>query len=91
MGLVGQTLLLPLAPLRGVFWVAEQIRDEAQRQWADPSVIQAELAAIDAMRDAGTIDEAEAAAREEELIQRLLTASPQENASLDMWEEGPDG
>lgn len=91
MGLFSQVLLLPLAPVRGVIWVAEQVRDEAERQWSDPAVIQAELAEIDAMREMGTIDEAEADEREEELVQRLLSASQQENQSLDMWEEDPDG
>ncbi|HET9128352.1 MAG TPA: c-type cytochrome biogenesis protein CcmI [Propionibacteriaceae bacterium] len=84
MGLLREVLLLPLAPVRGVVWVAEQVRDEAQRQWSDPAVIQAELAEIDAMREMGTIDDAEADAREEELVQRLLSASAQQDQSLEV-------
>lgn len=91
MGLLREVLLLPLAPVRGVVWVAEQVRDEAGRQWSDPAVIQAELAEIDAMREMGTIDDAEADAREEELVQRLLSASAQQDQSLEVWEEGSDG
>ncbi|HEX2858232.1 MAG TPA: c-type cytochrome biogenesis protein CcmI [Propionibacteriaceae bacterium] len=91
MGLLREVLLLPLAPVRGVVWVAEQVRDEAERQWSDPAVIQAELAEIDAMREMGTIDDAEADAREEELVQRLLSASAQQDQSLEVWEEGSDG
>ena len=84
MGLLREVLLLPLAPVRGVVWVAEQVGDEAQRQWSDPAVIQAELAEIDAMREMGTIDDAEADAREEELVQRLLSASAQQGQSLEV-------
>ncbi len=84
MGLLREVLLLPLAPVRGVVWVAEQVGDEAQRQWSDPAVIQAELAEIDAMREMGTIDDAEADAREEELVQRLLSASAQQDQSLEV-------
>ena len=86
MGLITGLLTLPLAPVRGVAWVAEQIKEEADRQWSDPATIQAALSDIEAMRESGEIDEAEADAREEELVQRLIAASPAQGQSLNPWE-----
>jgi cytochrome c-type biogenesis protein CcmI len=86
MGLISGLLTLPLAPVRGVVWVAEQVKQEAERQWSDPATIQAALTDIEALRESGEIDDAEADAREEELLQRLLAASPDQGLSLDPWE-----
>lgn len=85
MGLITGLLTLPLAPVRGVVWVAEQVKHEADRQWSDPATIQAELADIEAMRESGELDEQEADSREEELLQRLLAASPEQSQSLNPW------
>jgi len=87
MGLITGLLTLPIAPIRGVAWVAEQVREEAERQWSDPAVIEAALIDIEAMRESGEIDDDEADIREEELLQRLLAASPEQGQRLDSWEE----
>ncbi|HEX6486094.1 MAG TPA: gas vesicle protein GvpG [Nocardioidaceae bacterium] len=90
MGLISGLLTFPLAPVRGVAWVAEQIKEEADRQWSDPATIQAALTDIEAMRESGEIDDAEADAREEELLQRLMSASPEQGQSLNPWEDADD-
>jgi len=90
MGLISGLLTLPLAPVRGVAWVAEQIKEEADRQWSDPATIQAALTDIEAMRESGEIDDTEADAREEELLQRLMAASPEQGQSLNPWEDVDD-
>lgn len=72
MGLISGLVTWPLAPVRGVAWIAEQVQAEAERQWNDPALIQQQLDDLDEQRRAGTIDEDEAQAREEELVQRLL-------------------
>lgn len=90
MGLISGLLTFPLAPVRGVAWVAEQIKEEADRQWSDPATIQAALTDIEAMRESGEIDDAEAEAREEELLQRLMSASPEQGQSLNPWEDADD-
>ncbi len=72
MGLISGLLTWPLAPVRGVVWVAEQIQQEAEREWYDPAVIQEQLDELDQRRAAGLISEEEAAQREEQLVQRLL-------------------
>ena len=53
MGLITELILLPLAPIRGVLWVGEQLRQEAYRQWASPAAVQARLDAFaDVFNDA---------------------------------------
>jgi hypothetical protein len=71
-GIITGLLTLPLAPVRGVAWVAEQVRQEAERQWSDPVAIQAAMDDIQARREAGSISEAEADRIEEELLDRLM-------------------
>jgi cytochrome c-type biogenesis protein CcmH/NrfG len=75
MGLISGLLTWPLAPVRGVVWVAEQIRAEAEAQWSDPAVVQRQLDEVERMLDEGLIDEAEAEEREEELLQCLFERS----------------
>ena len=76
MGLISGLLTWPLAPVRGV---AEQVRQEAERQWMDPAAIQEALDDVQARREAGLIDDDEADRLEEELIQRLLDSEPYES------------
>jgi hypothetical protein len=75
MGLILGLLTLPLAPVRGVAWISDQVVQEANRQLFDPETIYAELDAIQAGREEGRIDPADADRREEELLQRLMAAS----------------
>ena len=72
MGLLTGLLGLPLAPVRGVVWLAEQIRDHAEEQFYDPVRIRAQLERVDEARRAGEISEEEAAELENELLQRLM-------------------
>lgn len=72
MGLISGLLTWPIAPVRGVAWVAEQVRAEAERELHDPAAIQQALDDLDAQREAGLVDEDEADRIEEELVQRLL-------------------
>jgi chorismate mutase len=81
MGLITGLLTLPLAPVRGVAWIAEQVRQEAERQWMDPAAIQEALADVQARRDSGMIDDAEADRLEDELIERLLASEQQSYGS----------
>lgn len=72
MGLFSGLLSLPLAPVRGVVWVADQVLQEAERQYYDPALIRQELDEVDQLRREGLIDPEEADQREEELIARLM-------------------
>jgi chorismate mutase len=71
-GLLTGLLGLPLAPVKGVLWVAEQIHDHAEQQYYDPVRIRAQLERVDEARRAGELSDAEAADLENELLQRLM-------------------
>ncbi|MDE9366917.1 gas vesicle protein GvpG [Luteipulveratus sp. YIM 133132] len=64
-------LTLPLMPVRGAVWVADQVRQEAERQMTDPRRVVEQLEAVDHAREDGRLSEAEAAELENELLQRL--------------------
>jgi chorismate mutase len=72
-GLFSGLFGLPLAPVRGVMWLAEQIRDQAEEQYYDPARIRAQLERIDEARRTGELPEEECAELENELLQRLMT------------------
>lgn len=72
MGLFTGLLTLPLAPVRGVAWVAEQVRDQADQELYDPAVIRQRLDEVERAREQGEIDADEAAELEEQLIARLM-------------------
>jgi hypothetical protein len=72
MGLIAALVKLPLAPLTGTVWIAERIQEQAESQYYDEGAIQAQLRDIDEARRGGTIDEADAAAAEDALLERLL-------------------
>jgi len=72
MGLLTGLLGLPLAPMRGVVWLAEQIRQQAEDQYYDPARIRAQLERIDQARRSGELPEEECAELENELLQRLM-------------------
>jgi hypothetical protein len=72
MGLLTGLLTLPLAPVRGTVWVAEQVLEQAESQYYDPSVIRRQLEDVDELRSSGQITEDEAEAMEDALVERLM-------------------
>lgn len=71
MGLFKALVLLPLAPVQGVVWVAEQLQQQADQILFDPDAILAELDDWQRAVDAGQITEEEYLVHEEELLDRL--------------------
>jgi hypothetical protein len=72
MGLITGILGLPLAPVRGTVWVAEQVLEQAEEEYYDPAKIRAQLDEVDRKRRAGEISDEEAVLEEDELVERLL-------------------
>jgi hypothetical protein len=70
-GLFTELLLLPLAPVRGVVWVGEQIQQQVDHQLNDPAVIRAQIDDLDAAHERGEISEAERDEQQEVLLRRL--------------------
>jgi hypothetical protein len=72
-GLITNVLLLPLAPVRGVTWIAQVLYDEANRELEasqSPTRALEDLAAAVAN---GEISPEDAAAVEDAIIERMLT------------------
>jgi hypothetical protein len=75
MGLITGLLTLPLAPVRGVAWVADKLVAVAEEQLYDPDAIYAELRELAADLDEGRISEEEFDRAEDVLLQRLQDAT----------------
>ncbi|MFH9657716.1 gas vesicle protein GvpG [Streptomyces sp. NPDC017248] len=74
MGLIGEVLMLPFAPVRGSAWAVKQVLREAERIYYDPATVRAELARLEERLEAGEITEEEFDRTEDELLDRLETA-----------------
>ena len=74
MGLISGLLTLPLAPVRGVAWVSEQVALEAERELNDETRVRRELARLEMDLDAGHIDEQQFEELEDALLERLARA-----------------
>lgn len=72
MGLITGLLTLPLAPVRGVVWLAEQIQEHAEEQYYDPANIRAQLERVEEARQTGEMTEEECSEWENELLRRLM-------------------
>lgn len=71
MGLFTGLLLLPLAPLRGTIWLAEQLAEIADRELNDESTVVRLLLEAEMALEAGHISPAEYEEIEDELLERL--------------------
>ena len=74
MGLITGLLTLPIAPVRGVVWVAEKLQDAAERELHDPAVLRAQLTALNQELEDGFINLEEFEREEERLLDRLHAA-----------------
>jgi len=72
MGLITGLLTLPLAPVRGTVWLAERIEEQAENELYDETSIQSGLLELEAMREAGELDDEELREAENALIERLM-------------------
>jgi hypothetical protein len=73
MGLVRLLVMVPLAPVYGVGWVADVLADEAERELAERQSPQRALAELDAKRANGEISDEDAEALEGQLIEQMLS------------------
>lgn len=74
MGLITGLLTLPLAPVRGVAWVGEQVAQEAERELDDEARVRRELAQLELDFELGRMTEGEFEEREDQLLERLARA-----------------
>jgi hypothetical protein len=71
MGLITGLLTLPLAPVRGVAWVAEKVAEQAELELYDENRVLRELIELEAARDRGEIDEERFDVAVDQLLERL--------------------
>jgi hypothetical protein len=73
-GIFKELVLLPLAPVRGTTWVAEQLAEEAERQLYDENQIKRELLQLEFDQEEGQLSDEERGNKERELLERLQIA-----------------
>ena len=85
MGLITGLLTLPLAPVRGVVWIGEQIAEEADRELDQESRIRRELGRLTFEHELGKLGADEFEQREDALLEELelLHAQRREEAVAD--------
>jgi hypothetical protein len=71
MGLLTGLLTLPLAPVRGTVWIAEQLAAEAERELRDEKSVRRRLAEAERQFELGFLTIEEYEALEDELLERL--------------------
>jgi hypothetical protein len=71
-GLITGLLTLPLAPVRGVGWLAERVQEQAESELYDESSIRAGLVELEQARETGELSPEEIDAAEDLLIERLM-------------------
>jgi hypothetical protein len=77
MGLLEELLLLPLAPVRGVVWLGEQVEEVASRELNDPATLRRRIAEIERARETGALSEEQADQLEGPLLRRLVKPGAQ--------------
>jgi hypothetical protein len=77
-GLFTGLLTLPLAPVRGVVWVAERVAEEVERELYDEGNIRRQLLQLELDHEDGKLSDEERNAQEELLLQRLAVSQMRE-------------
>jgi len=83
MGILTGLLTLPLAPVRGTIWIAEQLAEQAARELDDETTIRRRLAEAERDLELGLLSPAEYEAVEDDLLDRLEALNSRE------WPEVP--
>ena len=74
MGLFTGLLTLPLAPVRGVVWVAERVAEEVERELYDEGNIRRQLLQVELDHEDGKLSDEDRNAQEEALLERLAVS-----------------
>jgi hypothetical protein len=93
LGLIKELLLLPLAPVRGTVWVAEQLAAEAERQLDPRAARRRALHELEQRLASGEIDEEEYERLEDEVLRTTTTTTSggSRNGGLDQEDHARAG
>ncbi len=72
MGLLTLPFRLPLMPLRGVLWLGETVRDQAERELHDPAAVRRQLEEAEAEARAGNLSGDELSRVQEDATARMI-------------------
>jgi hypothetical protein len=73
MGLLSNVLLLPLAPVRGVLWVAQLLEELASNELNDPELLRSRLREAEDAHRRGEISDEELDRIEDAVFTQLVT------------------
>src|SRR5205823_2866634 len=73
-GVLKGLVLLPLAPVRGVVWLAERLAEQAEHELYDEASIRRQLDELQDARDLDEIPEETYQEAEAQLVERLMEA-----------------
>lgn len=71
MGIFSAILGLPLAPVRGVLWIGEVIRQQVEEEMFSPAAMRRDLEAVEEALRSGQMSEEEAERAEDAIIKRM--------------------
>ena len=72
MGFLFNVLTLPvLGPVRGVTWIGEKLKEQAEQELYNEDAVRAELLALEMYLEMGEISEEEQREKEQTLLERL--------------------
>ncbi|TSD49020.1 gas vesicle protein G [Rhodococcus sp. KBS0724] len=71
MGIFSAVVGLPLAPVRGVLWIADIVRQQVEEEMYSPTAIRSQLEEIEEKRAAQEISDEEAKNAEAEILDRV--------------------
>jgi len=84
-GLITGLLTLPLAPVRGVGWIAEQLTEQAERELYDEQRITGELLELELAYEAGEIGEEQLNQQTDALLERLAEGRRRAQEGVTAW------
>ena len=74
-GILRRLVLLPLAPVEGVIWLARALQDVAEEELNDPERLRGVLEEAEEAHRRGELSDEEVAAVEDEILARLVGVS----------------
>jgi len=78
MSLLRRLVMLPLAPVEGVIWLAEQLEQQAAAEFYGPEAVRRQIHDLNAAYASGELTHEEFEAAEAELLDRLELGLSQE-------------
>ena len=84
MGLIAGLLTLPLAPVRGTAWIAQQLLEQAERELDADEQLRQRLEALQIRLELGEIDAEEYEREEQELLGQFELRGPDSELADDI-------